>query len=122
VTESWVLEGGWIEKRADLVAWMRSAYWKSNRKFVKKRIARKAVPMRGYLGNSGKAKEVSATQHIDPTGGMDDENLDLQSENRVEGNPRRFVAAETCAETMLDSEGNGTVDVGSKTWRVIVLE
>jgi hypothetical protein len=78
--------------------------------------------MRGYLGNSGKAEEVSVVQHIDPTGGMDDENSDPQSEDRVEGNPRRFVAAETCADTMLDNEGNGTVDVGSKTWRVIVLE
>lgn len=31
---SWVLAGNWLEERSDIVAWLRSSYWKYNKKRI----------------------------------------------------------------------------------------
>jgi hypothetical protein len=33
--ERWALEGEWLTNRADIVAWLRSTYWKHNQKRIK---------------------------------------------------------------------------------------
>jgi hypothetical protein len=35
--ERWALEGEWLNNRPDIVAWLRSTYWKHNQKRVKER-------------------------------------------------------------------------------------
>jgi hypothetical protein len=33
--ERWALEGEWLNNRPDIVAWLRSTYWKHNQKRIK---------------------------------------------------------------------------------------
>lgn len=40
----WALEGAWLASRGDIVAWLRSSYWKHNRKrMVSERDSRNAM-------------------------------------------------------------------------------
>jgi hypothetical protein len=38
--DKWILEGGWLDKPADIVTWMRCKYWKDKRSGISRKNRR----------------------------------------------------------------------------------
>lgn len=62
--DQWVLQGGWLINRADIVSWMRSTYWKHNhKKQNQKKVAEDARDATREVGDGNEGGGPSSGSH-----------------------------------------------------------